>query len=139
MTARRKNNSGYIRDTKFQGRADQYMIDASDEHLVACVAELTPRHELIVGMALNGCAKNLARHRQQRIDALMRLCDSTAKMAKLLTEVRKQGKVIEAWAADDDRRERQAAKVLIANIFTLITPGYLGQPSCYPRMALEAP
>jgi len=28
--------------------------------------------------------------------------DSTAKMAKLLTEVRKQGKVIDAWAAGDE-------------------------------------
>jgi hypothetical protein len=40
------------------------------------------------------------RHWDRRVDELMKVCkiDRTAKMARLLTEVRKQGEVIEAWA-----------------------------------------
>ncbi len=81
------------------------MIDASDKRLVAWLAELLHRHELIVRLALNARAKNLGPHWDWRVDALKRLCriDGTAKMAKLPTEVCRQGKVIEERAAGDDQ------------------------------------
>jgi len=54
-------------------------------------------------MALNGRAKNRGREWDRRVDAMIRACkiNSTAKMTKPLTEVRKQGKVSKAWAAGD--------------------------------------
>ncbi len=79
------------------------MIDASDKRLLAWLAELPLRQELVLRMALNARAKNLGPDWDCRVTALMKACkiNTTAKMAKLLTEVRRQGKVIEAWAAGD--------------------------------------
>lgn len=77
------------------------MIDASDKRLLAWLAELPPRHELVVRMALNGRSKNQGQHWDRRVDELKRLCkiDATGKVAKLLTEVFRQGRVIDACAA----------------------------------------
>jgi hypothetical protein len=42
----------------------------------------------------------------RRVDTLMRECkiDCTANMARLLTDVRKQGKIIEAWADGEPQK-----------------------------------
>jgi hypothetical protein len=89
------------------------MIDASDKRLLAWLAKLPPRQELMVRMALNGRSKNQGRDWDVRVSALMRELnvDTTGKMTKLLREVRKQGKVIEPWVSPSlftfppDRRE----------------------------------
>jgi hypothetical protein len=39
-----------------QTRAINDMIDASDKRLLACLAKLSPRHELVVRMTLNARA-----------------------------------------------------------------------------------
>jgi len=74
------------------------LINASDKRLLAWLAELPPREELVVRMALNGHSKNQGPNWDRRVKALMRECNvnTTAKMARLLIDVRKQGKVIEA-------------------------------------------
>jgi hypothetical protein len=81
------------------------MIDASDKRLLAWLAELPPRQELVVRMALNGRSKNQGPDWDTRVAALKAelKINTTAKMAKLLTEVRRQGKVIEAWTEEDGR------------------------------------
>jgi len=79
------------------------LIDASDKRLDAWLTQLPPRHELVMRMALNGSREEPWRDWDRRVGALMRVCkiDTTAKMAKLLTDVRKRGEVIEAWMAGD--------------------------------------
>jgi hypothetical protein len=79
------------------------MIDASDKRLLAWLTTLPPRQELVVRMALNGRAKNKEPDWDRRVAALVRECkiDSAAKMARLLTEVCKQGKVIAVQGAAD--------------------------------------
>jgi hypothetical protein len=80
------------------------MIDASNKRLVAWLKDLPPRQELVVRMALNGRAKNRGREWERRVDAPMKECriDSTAKMARPLTDGRKEAEVIEAWAVGDE-------------------------------------
>jgi len=59
-----------------------------------------------VRTALNSCPKNQGPHLDWRVGALIARVqgrDSTAKIARLLTDARKQGKVIEVLAAGDDR------------------------------------
>jgi hypothetical protein len=57
---------------------------------------------MVVRMALNGRAKNQGPNWGRQVMKECRI-DSTAKMAKLLTDVRKHGDVIDAWAAGDGR------------------------------------
>lgn len=79
------------------------MIDASDKRSLAWLAALPPRKELIVRLALNDRGKDLGPQWGQRVDAQVKACtiDSTGKMVRLLTEVRKQRDVIGAWAPGD--------------------------------------
>jgi hypothetical protein len=51
----------------------------------------------------------------------MKACkiDHAAKMAKLLTAVRKDGKIIEAWAASDDREAHSAP---VRRTMTILLP-----------------
>ena len=88
-------------------------IDASDKRLIAWLAELPPRQELIVRMALNGRSKNQGPRWDGRVAELTNelKIHTTARMAKLLTEVREQGRVIDAWAAGDARRSAHSGTV----------------------------
>jgi len=54
-------------------------------------------------MELDGRATTRGPPWTRRLDELWQLCkiDGTAKMPQLMTEVRKQGEGIEAWAASD--------------------------------------
>jgi hypothetical protein len=83
------------------GRLERGMIDASDMRLLAWLAELPPRQELVVRMALNGRSKNQGHDWDARVSALMTelKINTTAKMAKLLREGREAGTAVEASAA----------------------------------------
>jgi hypothetical protein len=61
----------------------------------------------------------------RRVDTLMRECkiDGTAKMVRPLTDVRKQGKVIEAWSDGEPQASRPNEPA----------PRKLVDPSVHPR------
>jgi hypothetical protein len=69
--------------------------------LLAWLAELPPRQELVIRMALNSRSKNQGRDWDARVATLMKelKITTTAKMAKVLREVRAAGKTVETWAA----------------------------------------
>lgn len=77
------------------------LIDASDPRLRASLTKLPPRQQPVAHIALSGRVKNAKPNWDCRVDALMAdlQIDSTAEMAKLLTEVRKACDVVEQWAA----------------------------------------
>jgi len=77
------------------------MIDASDKRLLAWLSRLPPRQELVMRMALNGRSKNQGPHWDGRVAALTNelKIHTTAKMAKLLADVREQDRVIDASLA----------------------------------------
>jgi hypothetical protein len=73
------------------------LIDAPDPRLRAWLAEMPPRQKMVVRMALSASARTLGAA-YRCADAACKI-HSTTKMVKLLTEVRKQVKAIEARVA----------------------------------------
>jgi hypothetical protein len=74
-------------------------LDPDNKRLQKFLAGLTPHHELVVRIAMRGRYNNLGQGWYARIDELeTRLkINTTAKMAKLMREVRGADAVIDKW------------------------------------------
>ncbi len=90
------------------------VIDASDQRLQNWLAELSPRQELVMRMALSDRAINLGPGWEPRIDVLEKQLriNTEAKIAKPMREVHEADKAINRWvgkAIDEVQRDARYA------------------------------